>query len=820
MTYLIALDDPQALDADRVGQKFRSLARAARAGFSVPAAVAVSTDAHRYYLLQGHWPAGLVEDIRSAAADLGLADGLSIRSSAVQEDLDAQSFAGQYNTFLRVVNEEALAERIEQVWRSADGQRVQSYLRARRLAGGGAGNPLMGVVIQRMVEAAAAGVAFGCNPLRPARDEIVIEAVTGSAERLVSGEVSPHRAHVHPDRSLQREPLPSSAKTPSVAGESPLPSEQWLRIADLIVALQDAMGEKPLDIEWALDAQEHLWLLQFRRITGLAPSELQVPPGIWTRRIADDLWADRLTPLLAEVMVQHAPRYDLSSICAMLHLPVIRPTLTVIQGYLYVNCENLRRLVARIPIRWRTADIRAFFPQEYPFERIPGPGLAEMLRTLAGGIALLVREPAVIPWICLARTPCNQRRIQRRLRSGQTLPTQGLGQCLDKVRFCLETLARIQEGNQWPYFHANGFTVVLRWLMVDCCGYSHAEFLRRLAAGADNVSLRIERRFRDMAARIHSDPALRSAFRGRDADEVMAQLPASFRKELAALLSEYGCRSRHRTLFVPRWSEAPAEVIGILQALAARAAERQTVGSRTEEAQPQPSEASAAMATTTRWARPLLPAVRHLARRFLDLREQLRFLLDRCLFDIRHSLLDFGRRTGLGEHVLFLTVEELQKIVEGRWSVEAAGRAAELRKKDYLQPVAVSTFYVDGRAVEDFSIDAKVLRGTGTSPGRVSGRARIVTDPANADIHAGDIIVAENTDPGWTPILSTAVGLVAEEGGLLNHCSIVARELQIPAVVGIRGATRRIAEGVRLTIDGGLGLVKVEESQPENRSRP
>jgi len=95
------------------------------------------------------------------------------------------------------------------------------------------------------------------------------------------------------------------------------------------------------------------------------------------------------------------------------------------------------------------------------------------------------------------------------------------------------------------------------------------------------------------------------------------------------------------------------------------------------------------------------------------------------------------------------------------------------------------------------------------------GPARIVHDPSRADIYPGDILVAANTDPGWTPILSLAGGLVVEEGGLLNHCSIVARELRIPAVVGVRNATRRIPEGARIVIDGGQGLVRIEDDHQE-----
>jgi pyruvate,water dikinase len=87
-----------------------------------------------------------------------------------------------------------------------------------------------------------------------------------------------------------------------------------------------------------------------------------------------------------------------------------------------------------------------------------------------------------------------------------------------------------------------------------------------------------------------------------------------------------------------------------------------------------------------------------------------------------------------------------------------------------------------------------------------------VTDPSAADIERGDILVARHTDPGWTLIFSLVAGVVVEEGGLLNHASIVARELGIPAVVGVREATRRVPDGSSIVIDGSLGIVRLEEA--------
>ena len=104
MDFLIGFDDEQALDAQIVGQKFCSLAKAFRAGFAVPQAVAISTRAHQYFLTNNSWPDGLADEVYSAASALEISRGLSIRSSATREDLEKQSFAGQYRSFLQIVD--------------------------------------------------------------------------------------------------------------------------------------------------------------------------------------------------------------------------------------------------------------------------------------------------------------------------------------------------------------------------------------------------------------------------------------------------------------------------------------------------------------------------------------------------------------------------------------------------------------------------------------------------------------------------------------------------------------------------------------------
>jgi pyruvate,water dikinase len=102
------------------------------------------------------------------------------------------------------------------------------------------------------------------------------------------------------------------------------------------------------------------------------------------------------------------------------------------------------------------------------------------------------------------------------------------------------------------------------------------------------------------------------------------------------------------------------------------------------------------------------------------------------------------------------------------------------------------------------------IRGTPASPGVASGVARVLRSPAGAVLEPGEVLVAPATDPGWTPLFLTASALVMEMGGMMSHGAVVAREYGIPAVVGVAGATERIATGQRVSVDGSAGTVALE----------
>ena len=265
---VIALDAVRPEDGARVGGKGAGLAALLAAGFRVPAGFVLTTDA--ISAGEGEVRAAL----EHALAALG--DGpWAVRSSAVGEDSAEASFAGQYETVLDVTSAGDVFAAVRRCWRSAESNRLAAY-RARR---GAAEAPRLAVVVQRMLRCAAAGVAFTANPVTGDRAEVLVSAVRGVGERLVSGESAPDEWSV---RGAQVEARRRS--------EGALDEAQVSAVAQLARAVEERLGA-PQDVEWAL-ADGQLWLLQARPITALPDHvEWSAPlPGGWHRNFRLGEW--------------------------------------------------------------------------------------------------------------------------------------------------------------------------------------------------------------------------------------------------------------------------------------------------------------------------------------------------------------------------------------------------------------------------------------------------------------------------------------------------------------------------------------------------
>jgi phosphoenolpyruvate synthase/pyruvate phosphate dikinase len=264
---LLTLEEAAGRPAGEVGGKARGLGRLVAMGLPVPAARVLDAGAHARWLSAGR----LDDDTRSALAAVAgeLGAPLAVRSSAADEDAADRSAAGQYESVMGVDGAAALEAAVERCYRAADSERVRAY----RDGGRGA----VALVVQREVAAGRAGVAFSADPLSGTRDVVVVEAVFGHGEGIVSGLVTPDRYVVTAAGELRARRADKVAAADGRGAMTPLPDERRLarvlrddevrRVAALVGDAERGFGV-PVDVEFCL-AGEELWLVQCRPVTTL-----------------------------------------------------------------------------------------------------------------------------------------------------------------------------------------------------------------------------------------------------------------------------------------------------------------------------------------------------------------------------------------------------------------------------------------------------------------------------------------------------------------------------------------------------------------------
>jgi pyruvate,water dikinase len=136
----------------------------------------------------------------------------------------------------------------------------------------------------------------------------------------------------------------------------------------------------------------------------------------------------------------------------------------------------------------------------------------------------------------------------------------------------------------------------------------------------------------------------------------------------------------------------------------------------------------------------------------------------------------------------------------------AAAQRGDLPERLSVTGAAMTRGFVGTKPAD--TGDERLRAATGCSAGTVRARARVVRDPRSETLERGEVLVARHTDPGWIALFANAAAIVVERGSLLSHSAIVARELGIPCVVGLKGAMDWIATGEEIEVDGAAGTVR------------
>ncbi|WP_392534002.1 glycerol-3-phosphate acyltransferase [Nostoc sp. C117] len=756
---MVSLDEE--LDASIVGEKAATLSQIKRWGYPVPKG---------WVLAPIDDPELLTEFLQPSELS-----PLVVRSSAIGEDSEHASAAGQYQTVLNVTSPQALQEAIAQVQASYNHPSAVQYRRDR-----GLNDTAMGVLIQQQVQSVYSGVAFSRDPIAQQGDAIIIEALPGSATQVVSGKVTPeqYRAFV-----LETE----NSSSVQLEGEGRVPQALIKQVAYLVYRLEKRYNGTPQDMEWSYDGQT-LWVLQSRPITTLLP--------IWTRKIAAEVipgvihpltwsinrpltcgvWGEIFTLVLGDAAVG----LDFSQ------------TATLHYSRAYFNASLLGDIFIRMGLP----------PESLEFlirgAKLSKPSWKSTWENLPGLGRLLKRE-------------LNLEKDFKRDYHKRFIP--GLSQLAQEDIDNLEPpklLARID--TILELIHQGTYYSILAPLSA---ALRQAIFRVKDKQIDHSVTPEVAA-LRSLSAIAADAKQILSKFEPRQIFEELKQTPEGKKilQDFDELLQDYGYLSQVGTdISVPTWRENPQMIQQMFVQLI-----------QGNELQPSAKDTNNSIFSDT--------GKRGFVQRRVDIKGRVTEVYSRLLAELRWSFVALEkiwlksgllRKTG---DIFFLDFDEVRRLVAGTDSnlIEELVELLEFRRSQFLQDSEITQvpFVVYGNTpphplAPSLLYSDQILQGIGASHGQAEGRVKVLRNLEDVpDIDRDTILVVPYTDSGWAPLLLRAGGLIAEAGGRLSHGAIVAREYGIPAVMDVRGATWLLQDGQRVRIDGTRGIVELSNDlRPE-----
>jgi pyruvate,water dikinase len=865
---ILKLNSPEAT-LELVGGKGASLARMAAAGLPVPPGFQITTQAYRRFVSENR----LADAILSAAAQASAADPttleraslqiqslfaqstipeevaalieksyselgkdsppVAVRSSATAEDLPEMSFAGQMETYLNVCGGDDVLAAVKRCWGSlwtarALGYRAQQGIRPEDLS--------IAVVVQQLVPAEVAGVLFTANPITGERSQMMINAAWGLGEAIVGGQVTPDTivvakqtgaiasqeiAHkevmtVRVPGGTREEPVPADKRA-----QHALPPAQAAELVRLGAEIERLYGQ-PMDIEWAM-CDKRIFILQARPITALPAPRATLE---WTLPRAGQRYA-------RSSVIELLPN-PLSPLFATLALPLWNEALWAL-----MQSMGLKR---RLASSFRLVTVNEYAYIDFGLSAWQSARLLGALPALLPRLVRLLRS-ARARWAEEARPQYANvvaAWTARDLAAASSMEL--LAGVREIVKAAASHYATIQTGIlPVSYMSETAFTSVYNRLIKRKSEPPALTFM----LGFDSAPIQAEKSLYDLASWARTQPELADYLArstSKDIAESCASQPAPIAhaeswREFAGRFAQHLDRFGHAVYDLDFASSVPTDdpaplletLKYFLSGQARSPYERQAGAARARE-QATHSVLARLKGLRLRVFRPLVQT----AQRYAPLREDALADVGLGWPRLRCMSREVGRRMVAAgtiaqpDDVFCLTSEE----------VEAAARALDAGQpaKDYGHVVAARRTTQEGErkvtppvalpikgGARFLGIDftrwmpartgqraGNIIKGVGTSPGRVTGVARVIHGPEEFDqMQPGDILVTKITTPAWTALFALASGVVTDVGGPLSHSSIVAREYHIPAVLGTGVATERVRSGQRITVDGDAGVVTI-----------
>lgn len=701
---------------------------------------------------------------------------LAVRSSAKDEDSSDLSFAGQQTTFLNVSTKESLRNAIENCFASIHREASRAY---RDFFKTKSPSFEMNVVLQVMINAKFAGVYFSKDP-RGKAPSWIVESIEGLGEDLVSGRKNPARFN---ETTIVDKQLPG------------FNNEHLKKVVEMGSRIRDVL-EFEVDTEWAFDQSDRFWLLQARPVTALHSHSNQ------QKEIAKEL--SRLRKKHPHNVIWDGqtfsewtgfPSYLTFSIWKDAFAPegAFSKALKRI-GYLGFTKHSfspkdtlLERVFGRAYVNLSLLEPLFFGPTPYTIAPMPRPHLVFNWRKI--NLTSILRTPqamyrmALVAW----RLQSERRGYLNRCSSELAQFRNDFARPVDPdffknwdserlVKHFKEEAHKFSTQHlEWPFvliILAEATLQTLQALLKRIYGAKGAEqtLQKWLGMGLQTLTVKMNSEYRESSAH----PEQRSFFMNR-----------------------YGHRGPGELdLSNPRWVELGDRAFGKTAA---------NFHVKYEDVEVEINKLG-------RFQKPVILQEWRFLKKMLELREQWKMEIMRPYAHMRWMALEIGNRLGIGEDVFWLRLSEVLKCKDFATYQNKVNdrkqRFNSFRKISF--PVVVGLDELEEILSGKDTTNRGALEGEGLSPGMAFGEVRVVVDPEKervSDWPENVVLVAEATDPGWTPLFQHAKAVVVEKGGVLSHCAIVAREMGIPAVSQIQKCHLRLKNGDHVWVDGSNGRI-------------
>ncbi len=727
----------------------------------------------------------------------------SIRSSAIGEDSNIQSFAGQFDTILPVEGKlDLIWHAIKQVWASQFNYTVLKYFEHNNCEWR---KPLMGVIVQELVNSEISGVLFTMDPVKHKSDVMLLEMVEGFGENLVSGNIVPNRIFINKKHlQIQKENYNSTII---------MEDDFIFQLVEIGKRIEKYYIQAQ-DIEWSYDGKE-IFILQTRPITHNIKENDEIIE--WTDENVGEVIPDIVTPLTWSIM----ERITNNGFCCFFkHVGIYHchqsKLFDLYLGKVYFNRTRFQEILDKFSIRKRIKEIKE--------------KKSNIVKVIITTFQLF--WTVVNAFVLIITTPSRNARF------------------LKKHKIKLEKLKCYDDTEDKNHFKLiQGILKIHQKTMnlhiaVTFMGEIFYQGLKSIFniwnLNSKNVSVDVVLQGLEIVESSTSgfelwelsrlflkDQKLQELIVMSKSDDLLNRLKTSFSEiysELQEYLDKYGHGALHEfELIYPRWYENPTYLLNTIRNYIQNEDVTNPKLIQKKLAKERITAINECKKKLTLIKKIIFLWQLKRAQIFMIQRESLKQAFLRGHLLLRQQILKLADEffdAQKFEHVddiFFLKIEDIKQIRNNNISyskinnIIIKNRDERVRNIESFHP---KSFRKIGNRIEwdDEDINnnnTTIFKGIGCSAGVAFGRARIINDPTMINsFKKGDILVASSTNPGWTPLFVLAGGVVTEIGGALSHGAIIAREYGIPLVTAIPNITSIVKEGNLISVNGSKGTVE------------